>query len=370
MKYFRLILLLFVYHSVHAQQTYFEPVGDTLTRFFFDENYYLVDQHCEFKTIERVTGFNKDNNKFEGKFKDFDVATGHAILHGSYRQGLKEGVFKAFYPDGKLRWETTFQNDAPLGEWRYYYPDGKLHLIITLTENSFTIDQMWNEKGDQVIVDGNGLYNLDRPIIGFTEHGYTYYNRTGEVKDGVPEGRWPITMFVSDKVKEIAGTEIFKDGKLAGETKNFHLFQTFFGSMQSLIEFPILPSDYFPRAEYLIGKGCTFDDFSGFTYFIGTKFQRYLKINAKDLDLETEIQYQVNVSRKGAPRVRNITSSYPLNNKQKMLIRQMVNSIYYYLPSYLNDKPINDKLTVHFTLKWNEEQKSVTNVQLQREKGQ
>lgn len=365
-----LTLSFFVHHSSYAQQTVFEPVGDTLVRFFFDENYYLVDKNCEFKTIERVAGFDKEGSKFEGQFKDFHVATGHAILVGTYRDGLKEGPFKAYYPDGQLRWETTFRNGLPIGEWRYYYADGKPHLFITLEENSFTIDQMWNKNGEQVVENGNGLYNLDSPIIGFTEHGYTYYNRSGKVTNGMPEGRWPIMIFVSDKIRQNVGTEIFEGGKLVRESINRELFRTYYGSLQSLVEFSILPNDYFPRAEYLLSKNCSFDDFSGFRNFIATKFFRYLQIGATDLDLKTEITYHVRVSKKGIPKVRSVSSSDTLTYEQRALMKEMVNSITYYLPSYLEGKPVKDNLTIHFTLHWNDEHKGILNVKLQREKGQ
>jgi hypothetical protein len=165
------LFLLVASQYTHAQKIFFESVGDTSVRFFFDENYYLVDQDCEFKAIERVAGFDRKNNKFDGEFKDFHVMTGHVVLHGNYREGKKEGRFTAYYPNGKLRWETTFDDDSPRGPWYYYFPDGTPHLFITLTEKSFSIDQMWDEKGEQIVVDGDGLYNLNSAIIGFTDHG-------------------------------------------------------------------------------------------------------------------------------------------------------------------------------------------------------
>jgi hypothetical protein len=364
------LFLLVASQYTHAQKIFFESVGDTSVRFFFDENYYLVDQDCEFKAIERVAGFDRKNNKFDGEFKDFHVMTGHVVLHGNYREGKKEGRFTAYYPNGKLRWETTFDDDSPRGPWYYYFPDGTPHLFITLTEKSFSIDQMWDEKGEQIVVDGDGLYNLNSAIIGFTDHGYTSYNRTGEVRDSVTNGRWPITVLVDDKSKQIIGVEVYEGGRLVQEVRDKGFFWMYYGSVQSLMEFAILPNDYFPRAEFLIAKACTFDEFSGFMGFIETKFYRYLQRTRENFNIETAVNYRVRVSKKGMPRIRHMTtSSQELTAEQRRVLRKMVEEIDYYLPSYLDGKPIKDNLTVSFSVHWNEQVKNVSNMTIEREKG-
>ena len=188
-------VLSILFFNLKAQENrplYFEDAPNAMKRFFFDENYYLVDKDCEFKAIERVSDFDNKTNKFEGLFKDFD-RNGRVILSGQYQNGKKHGEFKAYHPNGVLKWESTFIDDIAIGPWEYYYPDGKPMLFITLGPSSFRINQYWDRKGQQLVKDGEGTYDINLPIIGFTEHGYTKFNRRGAIKNGLPDGLWYIS---------------------------------------------------------------------------------------------------------------------------------------------------------------------------------
>lgn len=358
--------------GLHAQEKsplYFENAPRNMMRFYFDQNYFLVSKDCEFKYIERVSAFNKETNKFDGIFKDFDP-NGRMILSGHYQNGKKQGEFKAYHPNGELKWESNFVDGEASGSWKYYYPDGKPMLFITINQNDFYINQYWNRKGQQLVKDGEGSYDIDLAINGFTEHGYTRFNRQGKVKNGKPEGLWYI-FFLDDRKKNEkihVMTEQYENGELRGK----EVSSNFEGVLVPEDAFIFTPNDYFPRAELLWSKACSFDEFTGFNIFIANKFLYFLKTMGYQgrEDFEQTMTYTVNVSKKGAP---SAVTLLPLpgsfSKNEKALFNKMVQQIHYYLPSYLSSRAIDDQLTITFIIKSKGETIQVFPAQIQRQKG-
>ncbi|ERJ61466.1 hypothetical protein M472_22165 [Sphingobacterium paucimobilis HER1398] len=341
-----------------------------MKRFFFDQNYFLVDKNCEFKYLERVSSFDKDTNKFAGTFKDFDP-NGRLILTGQYQDGKKQGEFKAFHPNGALKWESNFTDDIPSGSWKYYYPDGKPMLFVTLAQDNFYINQYWNRQGEQLVKDGEGKYDIDLPIIGFTDHGYTKFNRQGKVKNGQPDGIWYISFVNEQKRQErtLLFIEQYENGVLNG--KRFE--EGFEHLMIAEEDFVFTPNDYFPRAEFMLSKKCSFDEFTGFNVFIANKFMHYLNevgyIKGQDSEKEMEITYQVSVSKNGIPSGIQLKQSESFSKEEKFYLNQMLNQIGYYLPSFYQNDPIADILSIKFIIQYQDRKIHISPVQIQREKG-
>lgn len=365
-------VLLTLSYCLKAQENkplYFEKAPNDMMRFYFDQNYYLVDKNCEFKYIERVSSFDTKTNKFEGLFRDFDP-NGRVILSGHYQNGKKQGEFKAYHPNGVLKWESTFMDDIATGPWKYYYPDGKPMLFITLGPSSFQINQYWDRRGQQLVKDGEGTYDIDLPIVGFTEHGYTRFNRRGKVKNGLPEGLWYIS-FVEEGKKRVLThvlTEQYETGLLNGQR-----FEEGFDHLLIPKEdFVFTPTDYFSRAEYLLSKKCSFDEFTGFNIFIANKFVHYLEQFSfqSSQDTEKTLSYAVKVSKKGIPSSATLLDTETvLSKEEKNIFERMINQIGYYLPSYSEGEPINDTLTITFTLQTTGEKIHIAPVQIRRQKG-
>lgn len=372
MKSLLLLLLNFIVLDLIGQNAtprYFEPTANNMIRFFFDENYFMVDKACEFKYIERVSAFNKSSNKFEGQFKDFDQ-NGRLVLTGQYIRGNKEGEFKAFHPNGALKWESNFINNKATGSWKYYYPDGKPMLFITLDQPGFSIDQYWDRTGKQSVKDGEGLYDIELPILGFTEHGYTKFNRQGKVKNGRPDGFWHISFIVEGKKREKihAYTEQYEDGQLKEKKVSDNFFGIYIPE-ESLI---FTPESYFPRAELLLSKKCSFDEFTGFNIFLSEKFTQFLKQlkQEKIEDFDLDFSYTLHVSKKGTPTQVKLESVPDFfNDYQKAFFIKMVANIRYYLPSYLSGEAIDDTLALSFKVKKEGEEIYVSPVEIKRQKG-
>lgn len=331
--------------KANAQQenksTLFEYTVDSLVRFYYDENYYLVDKHCEFKAIERIARFIPKTYEFNGAFKDFNNA-GRLILEGTYVNGKKEGIFKAYHPNGALKWETVFKNDNISGHWKYYYPDEKPMLFLSIKDSLIHFDQFWQNDGEQTIINGEGKYNMTIPIIGFTDHGYTQYNVSGNVKNGRQDGQWKTQFVKEDKKNSLVPlfTENFENGLLTNRpTSNFVSFY----SLDAKIEnFDFVPTSHFLRAQQLVAKGCTFDEHTNFDNFLARKFTYLLHspelINYDFSSIPTS--YKVRVYKDGVPN-RIFANTYPidLDKSIKRIINESVEKVTYYLP-FLMEKPL------------------------------
>lgn len=353
-----------------SNANFFEKAPNNKIRFFYDIDYYLVPKDCEFKFIERVADFDISKNSFNGEFKDFD-SYGRSILNGNYVNGKKEGEFSAFYPDGTLKWKTLFVNDFPSGDLQYFYPDGKPFLFLTVHNQNTYINQAWDKFGNQIVKDGEGKIDITLPIVGFTEHGFTKYNVVGAIKNGFPQGLW-YTSFINETKTRQAKIPLMVTSYDNGILKNREVDENFEDMLIDFNGFSFIPKETFPIAELLQSKNCSFDEHTGFNSFIAEKFKNFLvkRKYSPDTDVSTALTYKVRVLKNGTPYAQTITdSSRELSQKEKLLLTGMINQVYYYLPSYINNKAIDDQLTISLIIDTNGDLVNIAPVQIVREKG-
>ena len=87
-------------------------------------------------------------------------------------------------------------------------------------------------------------------------------------------------------------------------------------------------------------------------------------------DETINLSYTVRVLKNGQPYSPTITSSSRnLSNKEKKLFTTLINQIHYYLPSYLNGKPIKDNLNISLQIETKGTNIIIPPVQIMREKG-
>ena len=234
------------------KQVFFESAGDKMVRFYFDANYFLVDKDCEFKTIERLAGFDGSTNKYIGSFTDFDVQ-GKPLLEGSYSNGERSGLFKAYHPNGVIKWEVNFVNNIPLGDWKYYYPDGKLLMRVEFSPESAKIMEFYDTRGRAMVQEGNGRFEFRTPVQGYNPYGYLFVRQKGRLKGGVPDGYWQI-FYEAGKISDLIAEEIYDKGIFKGGSDliNEREYKTPI--------FSLLPPENFFSAERFISKNCNFDE--------------------------------------------------------------------------------------------------------------
>lgn len=77
-----------------------------------------------------------DDGKFKmgGKFKDglrdgewkAYFQNGQLQSEGVFKAGKRFGIAKVYFPNGQLRYEGQYENDKEIGQWKFYNEKGKL----------------------------------------------------------------------------------------------------------------------------------------------------------------------------------------------------------------------------------------------------
>ncbi len=80
----------------------------------------LVLSKC-YAVKDSLVGFYRDDSSFvyHGTFSEYN--RGKLFVDGVYNFGLKQGVWRKFFPDGKLCTKGMYIEDLPHGAWKYYY---------------------------------------------------------------------------------------------------------------------------------------------------------------------------------------------------------------------------------------------------------
>src|SRR5690606_19636939 len=237
----------------------YERGANDLIRLFYDDHYYLVDKDCEFRASERVGRYDFQQQLFIGEFADFDNQ-GRKILEGHYIDGKKQGDFKAYHPNGQLKWQLTYSNGAPVGSLHLFYPDGKPLLEVSYADDGMRILNFWDKRGRQRVTDGKGRYEFSVIADGYNEFGYIRYNRKGKVVDGRPHGTWTIEYVFDDGKEMNAGYEFYNKGQFV-QGYEAYTDETFFDTPR----YHLVPVDFSNGSEAMIVKGCTIDEYNGST---------------------------------------------------------------------------------------------------------
>jgi antitoxin component YwqK of YwqJK toxin-antitoxin module len=364
------IVLAYIFFGsiVLAQEIrYKEKANENYTRFFYDDNYYLVDKDCEFKAIERVAQYDTVNWEFNGEFKDFN-SQGKLLLHGFYRDGIRNGKFTAYHPNGQIRWESEYVENKEKGLWKYYYPDGKPMLTLAFDNDDFQFVDFWDTFGIQKITNGEGEYEMTFPIKGFTDHGFTSYLKKGKISKGKPEGSWLTSFIIDDRKKKFV--PIFNQSFIEGKQDSYAISPEFLDQFIAYEDFYIVPSDFFSRAESFIVYDCNFDSYSGFIMHNIKKFNHYLSDNKFDYAGPFEFKVIYEVSNKGlvnSMEILEIPEDFVKSDINK--INALFESVEYFIPSIQNGKQIRDNIILTANFLATSKATTLQHLKVERENG-
>ena len=152
------------------------------------------------------------------------------------QNGLKQGYWEKFYPNGKMQYKGTFKNNKPIGEFKRFNQEGALIAVMNHNENSNKVYTKFYYPGKVLQAEG---YYIDRKKdsiwIYYTENGdkinevsylfdikngteKKYYkngavSETSEWKNGNQDG---LTMRYYDDGKVMMRI-MYKNNKLDGE---------------------------------------------------------------------------------------------------------------------------------------------------------
>ncbi len=346
-------------------ENYMNKSIDGYIHLYFDEQYFLVDQNCEFRMYTRVTKYDKDRGGFNGFFTDYynnDIPA----LTGEYEQGRKNGIFKGFYDTGKRKFIINFKNDIPEGSCHYFYPSGEPWVNLNYKDGTPYLLDYWNEKGKKKVDDGKGLFEFDQTVHDFNEFGFKSVKFKGRVKDGRPNGAWDAYLTYPKGADELIGNEYFSKGRFVYADYSFPKNLAPGTSMVKLT--PFFNSD---NAHALTYKNCTIDDDQGFNYYLqnllNTSPVLLMALNTRDSLQNPEVE--VMVDEHGRSKEISLSGG-ELQDELTLLLKKALTDVPYWIPSYKNGHTIGDTIHISFSMSRNEEGAIVFNYPLmRREKG-
>ena len=336
-----LLLFLILSATTYGQEspTYIEPAGGGKFRFHFNDQYFLVDKACEFLSRIRIASLTADK-KFLGDFTDYDPQ-GRIILTGSYSDGKRNGTFKSFYLNGFLRWQGDFKDDEPVGIWNYYYPDGKPKTILDFQAAHTYVKESWNEKGKEVVKNGEGNFSLIDFQFGYNNVGHESLLYTGRIKDGLPHGPWTVKY-------------VFPDGS----TEHYATMTYNRGVPTTAVKILLAESEAFGNAENFIAKNCSVDDQNNFTEHLRNKLNLIFDFDSLPTESLPEfVEATLKVRKNGQPEEIRILTD--LGKAAAASLTEVLESISYWIPSQKDGKVIDDRLKLRVEL-MNGENNSLT----------
>jgi hypothetical protein len=322
--------------------SYLKQSIDGYIHLYFDEQYFLVDEKCSFKTYTRVIKYNKEQGGFNSFFIDYHNNNTQALT-GKYVNGKKEGVFKQFYPNGKPKSLSYFNNNLPVGDWQYFYPSGNIWMSVKYENLIPYIMEYWNEKGIQKVKSGKGKYEFTQQTFDFNEYGYTGTIAKGRLKAGRPIGVWTNYLEYSKAENELIGNEYFSK---KGFEKSYYIFPKNISDKTSLIQ--ILPTLAFNNTATLKYKNCTIDDQKQFNSYLQNHLNASLSLIWKldSIPIANSFVAIVDVNKDGKSTMVQISKEVPQKFSEALIF--ILKSVNYWIPSFSEGKTIDDTLEITF----------------------
>ncbi|MDZ4752008.1 MAG: hypothetical protein SGI87_10365 [Flavobacteriales bacterium] len=151
----------------------------------------------------KMIGGYKDNTR-HGSFREFDKEgnlinsyvyennqiTGEGLLDST---GMREGPWKLFYSDGKVRAEGSYKKGKRTGQWIYYFSSGKVEQRGNYNEDLSTGEWKWFYKSGPL--HREELYRKGREDGHFMEYdSLGNVINEGDYIDGRKHGIWTLTV--------------------------------------------------------------------------------------------------------------------------------------------------------------------------------
>ncbi len=260
----------------HGFFKYYNENGDLLYVEKFEHDNLLQDAK-ETKQLEQRQTYHSNgrvaisatyyNGRPDGIRRDFDtlgkVVNGYQYQDGWLRyegitdlNGLRQGLWKEYYPTGELRSKGNYKNSRQVGEWLFYFPDKKIEISGSYdSKGKKSGDWFWfYPSGDTMVVayyeagelegryveydEENKIITLGQYIAGFEEGKWTYVNQnaieTGVYEGGLRSGTWKSFYETGKIASEINYSDNILDGKytLYWENGNVRLTGTYKNGLQ------------------------------------------------------------------------------------------------------------------------------------------
>lgn len=158
----------------------FSPIEKDSVAIHYDASYKLIEDSCS--VIMRRINIKPGKNMFKGHFTDVDKSNPNIVLaRGFYsEEGKLNGNYEEYYTDKVLKGKGVFKDGLMVGNWTIFKENGNKWVEFSESNGVQKILNAWDEKGKQIVKDGNGTYVLKSDEIQWI----------GKLVNGLPDGTW------------------------------------------------------------------------------------------------------------------------------------------------------------------------------------
>lgn len=219
---------------------------------------YIFAQNAENKVDSRgyKTGYWIHNSP-DGKVK---------LEEGNYVDDKKDGVWKAYFPDGKIKHEITYIKGAAKGYAKMYYADGTLREEGTWNEICWVGDYRYYYPNGQAAY----VWKYNRQGKREGEQRYYWENGKPKYRGEWENGKVKTNVEVYDSTGTMIQNRIYKDGAFTEslETNSSFLnsdktYSTFTGTGWNTmyrLDMQIDQKGYFEEGKLIKGESYEYDD--------------------------------------------------------------------------------------------------------------
>ena len=147
----------------------------------------------------------------------FTAATAQTALNQTDSNHLKQGKWIGKYPDGTVRYDGSFINDKPMGEWKRFHENGKLKATLLHALNSDKVKAELFDSEGLLVAKGNFIGTLKDSV-------WTYYDNKAIIarenyNNGMKNGK---SFSYSADGKTLSETD-WVNGRLNGLEREFYI---------------------------------------------------------------------------------------------------------------------------------------------------
>ncbi len=199
MKSLSFLFLLVLFAGAASAQSFEIYNNDTVNR--MDENSQRIGHWVVFNRTKKLP----------------DYAPDQVVEEGDYVSGKKEGIWKQYWNNGKVKSEITYKGNLQMGYAKIYYKNG------TVSEEGIWLNGKW--EGNYKYYYENGQVSHDWNFVGGKREGVQKYyfengqiNYDGEWKNGAENG----VLKEYNEEGQLVAEKAFNDGKMDEAQSKFY----------------------------------------------------------------------------------------------------------------------------------------------------
>jgi TonB family protein len=187
----------------------FESSAQISVRFYYTKYWELTTQDSAY--FFRVSGFDTIHSVFEGTVEDSNKDD-KPVMKGVYKNGMKEGEFTFYFPNGQVESTGNYTNNLRTGVWQYFYENGVPKQEVEFSGIDPKVIFFSDATGTKILENGNGKWREEYEV--FKPHHKDKVTNEGQYKEGKRAGVW---------ICKFNGAFFYKEKYVDGKFKSGYL---------------------------------------------------------------------------------------------------------------------------------------------------